>query len=447
MPDKPRRVTYFDIDSLRPDHLGCYGYYQRPTSPAIDRLAREGVRFEIAYTSDAPCMPSRAATFTGRMGVHNGVVTHGPRGLSIRPGAPMVPELLAKAGLCTCSIAGFGRHPAPWFYSPWHEVLDPEPTLHFQRAQSHHVNRLAEDWLRRHAHEEFFLHLQYWDPHVPYDLPESVHEPFYKYPPNPYPSETLIRQQLEQFSPMGASFWGMRTVADVHRHLQQYDAQIRYTDDHVGRIIALLEELGILDDTFIVVTADHGEQQGEYGTYQDHNVPCEATLRVPLVLRAPKVLPRGQVLPGPVHAQDAMRTVLDYCGVESHEKYDFVSLFPEIRGERPPREFVVSGQGLYSAGRCLRTREWMLRKVYHPGFWPLAPWSLFKIDEDPHEEHDLLKERLDVFRDLREKLEAWEEAQGPKADDPMRQLAAEGTHGGWAQTAVLERFAKRYLSA
>ena len=75
MPQR-RRVIYFDIDSLRPDHLGCYGY-ARPTSPSIDRIAAEGARFEIAYTSDSPCMPSRCATVTCRMGIHNGVVTHG----------------------------------------------------------------------------------------------------------------------------------------------------------------------------------------------------------------------------------------------------------------------------------------------------------------------------------------------------------------------------------
>ena len=78
--------------------------------------------------------------------------------------------------------------------------------------------------------------------------------------------------------------------------------------------------------------------------------------------------------------------------------------------------------------------SWMASAHYH---WRLCAEGLWIP----------LKERLDLFRDLREKLEAWEEAQGPKADDPMRQLAAEGTHGGWAQTAVLERFARRYLSA
>jgi choline-sulfatase len=425
MINSPRRVIYLDIDSLRPDHLGCYGY-EHPTSPTLDRIAREGVRFEVAYTSDGPCMPSRCATFTGRLGVHTGVVTHGPRGESVRPGAPMVPALLSQSGIRTCTISSFGRHPAPWFYAPWDETIDPASTRHFQRNYSHEVSALAEQWLRQHAREEFFLHLQFWDPHVPYDLPDPVHAPFYSLPHSRYPSEELIRRHLEEFRPMGARFYQLDTVQEVYRHLQRYDAQIRYTDDHIGKILGVLEELGILDDALIVICGDHGEQQGEYNVYQDHTIACEASLRVPLLLRAPAVLPQGKVMPGPTYAQDAIRTVMDYCGVEAHPNHDFMSLFPVIRGDHPGREFVVSGHGLYSAGRCIRTREWMLRKVYHPGFWDLPPWSLFRIEEDPHEERDCLAEHPAVFAELHTKLENWECEQGPPESDPMVNLAVEG---------------------
>ncbi|MCC7355776.1 MAG: sulfatase [Anaerolineae bacterium] len=447
MPDRPRRVIYFDIDSVRPDHLGCYGYH-RPTSPALDRVAREGVRFEIAYTSDSPCMPSRCATLTGRMGIHTGVVTHGERGESIRPGAPTIPELLAKSGIRTCSIASFGRHPAPWFYAPWHEVLDPAPTRHFQRNYSHEVNALAEDWLRRHAQEDFFLHLQYWDPHVPYDLPEPVHRAFYHYPPIDYPPEDLIRQHLNEYAtPLSARYYRLNSVEDVHRHIQKYDAQIRYTDDYVGRVLTLLEELGILDETLIVITADHGDQQGEYNVYHDHILACEAVLRVPLILRAPRSLPQGIVIAGPVYSQDAVRTVMEYCGVEPHPNHDFRSLLPLIAGKEIARDFVVSGHGLCSAGRCLRTDRWMLRKVYHPGFWNVPPWSLFKIDEDPHEQRDCIAEYPEVFADLYRKMEEWERAQGPRDADPMLNLASEGPFCYDKQITTLDQYARRYLPA
>mgnify|MGYP002630059017 CR=1 FL=1 len=70
------RILYFDIDSLRADHLGCYGYH-RATSPCIDRMAADGVQFNGCHVSDAPCLPSRTALFSGRFGIHNGVVNHG----------------------------------------------------------------------------------------------------------------------------------------------------------------------------------------------------------------------------------------------------------------------------------------------------------------------------------------------------------------------------------
>ena len=70
------RIIYFDIDSLRPDHLGCYGYH-RATSPNVDRIASDGLRAENYYVSDAPCLPSRTAMWSGRFGIHNGVINHG----------------------------------------------------------------------------------------------------------------------------------------------------------------------------------------------------------------------------------------------------------------------------------------------------------------------------------------------------------------------------------
>ena len=77
------RILYLDLDTLRPDHLGCYGYH-RATSPNIDRVAAQGVRFEQYYCSDAPCLPSRAAIMTGQFGFHNGVVGHGGTAADLR---------------------------------------------------------------------------------------------------------------------------------------------------------------------------------------------------------------------------------------------------------------------------------------------------------------------------------------------------------------------------
>ena len=122
------RILYIDIDSLRADHLGCYGYH-RKTSPAIDAIAAEGVRFNQCYTPDAPCLPSRTAFYSGRFGIHTGVVGHGGTAAEPKtqgPGRGFVDSFieqglarqLQKLGFHTAMISPFGqRHGAHWFYA------------------------------------------------------------------------------------------------------------------------------------------------------------------------------------------------------------------------------------------------------------------------------------------------------------------------------------------
>ena len=134
--DPPMRLLYLDIDSLRPDHLGCYGY-PRATSPHIDRLAEQAIRFDNVYASDVPCLPSRAAMFTGRFGIHTGVINHGgaqaelwhegrERGFGSVLGRTSFVRGLRDLGLYTATVSSFAeRHAAFFFYAGFNEVLNP----------------------------------------------------------------------------------------------------------------------------------------------------------------------------------------------------------------------------------------------------------------------------------------------------------------------------------
>ena len=129
------RVLMLDLDTLRPDHLSCYGY-SRKTSPAIDSIAEEGIRFENYHCSDAPCLPSRAALTTGRFGIHNGVVNHGGLAADLRltgsdrdfKDAQMENNLFnifRKAGMHTASVSPFAeRHSAFWFNAGLNEIIN-----------------------------------------------------------------------------------------------------------------------------------------------------------------------------------------------------------------------------------------------------------------------------------------------------------------------------------
>lgn len=129
------RILYLDLDSLRPDHLGCYGYH-RATSPNIDRIAEESVRFNNYYCSDAPCMPSRTALMSGKFGIHTGVVGHGgtaadmrregmERGFSDRLAMESLPGVLRKIGMKTASISTFSERHSVWtFNAGFNEVFN-----------------------------------------------------------------------------------------------------------------------------------------------------------------------------------------------------------------------------------------------------------------------------------------------------------------------------------
>ena len=196
------RILYVDIDTLRPDHLGCYGY-PRATSTNIDKVAEDSVRFTDVYCSDAPCLPSRAALMTGRFGIHTGCVGHGGvnaemrwegrnRGMADFNGRYNLPAVLRRAGMKTASISSFpDRHAAWWFNGGFDETYNIgkrglEP--------AHEVIPVALDWLdRKRDTKDWFLHVHVWDPHIPYRTPTEYGEPFKDAPlPDPWMTQEIL---------------------------------------------------------------------------------------------------------------------------------------------------------------------------------------------------------------------------------------------------------------
>lgn len=289
------RILYIDIDSLRPDHLSCYGYH-RVTSPNIDRVAAEGVRFTNCYATDTPCLPSRTALFSGQFGARTGVVNHGgeyadlavqgmERGFRTEFAMNTLASVLRQRGYHTASISPFpNRHTACQIWYGFGETHD---TGGFGVDNADQVYPYAKRWLEANGQgDNWFLHVNFWDPHSPYDHPEAFGNPFTDAPIEDWITQELIDRQNESFGPHSATEapgitdelppeWRMgvgriRTVADARQHLDGYDTGIRYADYFVGRVIDDLIELGIYEDTAIIVSADHGENQGELNVWGDH---------------------------------------------------------------------------------------------------------------------------------------------------------------------------------
>ncbi len=463
------RILLLDLDTLRPDHLGCYGYH-RDTSPNIDRIAREGVRFDNYYCSDAPCLPSRAALVTGQHGIRSGIVGHGgtaadlrlegrERGFGSRASQHSLWMYLRQRGLRTVSVSPFAdRHSAWWFNAGFNETVD---TGHRGMESAEEVTPWALDWIERRAREEnWLLHINYWDPHTPYRAPAEFGNPFANDPLPAWMTEEILQAHRSLPGGHGArevSMWDdkaperyprhmgeVRDMGDFRRMIDGYDCGIRYMDEHIGRLLGALEAAGVLDDTAILVTSDHGENLGELNCYGEHGTSDTITHRIPMIVRWPGCR-QGHVDAGLHYNLDLGPTLADLFGAQPRPEWQGRSYAPALKeGADCGRGYLVLGQCCHGAMRSVRFGPWHYIRVYHD-FMHLYPREmLFNVVEDPHEQRDLAAERPEVCDRAARLLLEWHDemmAGMPDAVDPLWTVMREGgpTHSKGALPRYLER--------
>lgn len=455
------RILYIDIDSLRPDHLGCYGYH-RQTSPNIDTLAAQGVRFDNCYITDAPCLPSRTALWSGRCGFHTGVVGHGgtaaqpfvegpTRGFQDMFGTTGWMAALRQAGHRTVTVSSFGeRHSAWHWYAGYNEIYNPG-----KRGMeiADDVSPLALDWLQRNARaDNWFLHVNYWDPHTPYRTPAEFGNPFANDAPPAWLTDKAWQRAWDGFGPHSPqepfgfadeTLWHetahrqypgnpdqIDSPAVMRRWIDSYDTGIRYVDEHVGRLLNALADQGVLEETLIIVSADHGENQGELNVWGDHQTADAITCRVPLIVRLPGASGQPRVDQAFHYHYDWAATVIELAGGKVPGNWDghaFTTAFQE--GREAGRPFLVTSQNAWACQRGVRFDQYMLLRSYHDGYKELEPVMLWDLNDDPHEQHDLAPERPDLVERGLSLLAAWygEMALTSRHDvDPMMTVLREG---------------------
>ena len=442
------RILYVDIDTLRPDHLGCYGYH-RATSPNIDALASRGVRFTNVYASDVPCLPSRTALITGMFGIRNGVANHGGLAADLRPwGADRdffsklaidsFAGVLIGAGYHTASISSFPlRHSAPWWTSGFLESMNLVRGFGSERADEALPGAL--DWLERRGRaDNWFLHVHLWDPHTPYNVPEEFGNPFADEPVPDWHTEAVRQRNWDLPGPHSAQEpwgfrpdewgtppprqpWNLATPEDVHAIFDGYDVGIRYADDAVGMVCSKLADIDVLDETAIWIGSDHGEAFGELGVYADHMGADEATAHIPTVLSWPG-LPGGEQ-EGLHYHLDIAATVADLAGATVPEHWDGCTFRSELEAgaNAAGRAHLVLTQGAWTCQRGVRFGNYLYLHTTHDGFHAAWPHEmLFDVVSDPHEQVDLAAISEVVLTDGRSILSEWTTTQLDRALDPKR---------------------------
>ena len=474
------RVLLIDVDSLRPDHLGCYGY-ERDTSPHIDRLAAQSVVFTNCFASDTPCLPSRTALATGRFGVKNGVNTHNGPGQQLRriaDGHRYFPDRIPTFALLgetmrTASISSFAhRHKAPWFSAAFRETYNPP---HFRNGleTADDVTPLALEWLDRHGKEEhWLLHVNYWDVHHPYPVTREYVANVSKTWPKPkWPSAETIAKHREMIGIRTAGQWNAVEDEETMAYRQKteprignypmpfsygadeyefvingYDAAIRLVDSHVRKLAERLEAIGVYEETAIIITADHGDAFGEHGIYAEHAFAHPANQNVPLIVKWPGGKPG--VCDALVYQFDVMAALAEACGKSVPSGWDAVSLLPALTGRPfPGRPYLVCTQGTFTFSRAVVTKEWLYIRTIHPGTYDFEPEMLHRRTADPHCERNLMRdiEHRGAADALKAHLTDWwyETAGTAGVADPLFESLAVGPYVYGAIQPYVDRLKER----
>lgn len=453
------RIIYIDVDSLRPDHTEPYGYGRKIT-PNLAEFAREAVVFDRYYCSDSPCMPSRAGLSSGQFGITNGVVGHFGRASQFRfpeenvhpAERPLLGGHLYRHGHFTASVSCFAeRHLTYWFLGNFRESH--KPTLsNGNDEDASDVNEAAISWLGRHAQlDDWFLHLNYWDPHTDYVEPRAWMERAAEAgPPPEWPDEDAIAAQREAYGPRGAldlhGVAGERSPfpetmpdtiesrADFEKLANGYDGAIFYWDHHFGRLLDALDDLGILEETAIIVSADHGECMGENGAYAEHPFANEPTHRVPLIVRWPGLTEnldaRKRRCDAMLYNLDLGPTLCELLDLPLPEGWHGESFAAAVRGEPlGGREHLILGHGAHTYQRAVRSRDHLYVRTLHPGCFRAEREQLFNVTEDPFLTRDVITEAPAVSNRAKAVLDDWwhERAGVPGAPpDPMQTTLEEG---------------------
>ncbi len=386
-PPKPTDVVMIVVDTLRADRLGTYGYAKGLT-PVLDRFANRGVRFDRAYATTSWTMPSVASLFTSRLPSQHRVSDFDSR---LGDSEVTVAEDLSAAGFATAGFTanwrlsqelGYGQGFATWrgfLKSPGSET----------KARGDALRDAALTWLDAGRKDGTpapprFLYLQYMEPHIPLDAPAALQA---RFAPGVTADEaTRLNAWARMLSPDRAAL----KPEEVTNLFAMYDAEVAAVDEEIGRLFEALEQRGILEHALVIVTADHGEEFLEHGSFGHGNNLFNTTVHVPLIIAGPGI-PAGKVVSENVSLIDLAPTVLDLMGVKPEGRFEGRSLVPLLHGAAPaaaapvdvvlqlPRKNLDWDLRLHTDG-LVRGEQKLVRD-------PLGVTELYDLAADPGEQH------------------------------------------------------------
>ncbi len=387
-------VVLILLDTVRADHLGCYGY-QRPTSPRIDALARDGVRFQQAVAPSPWTLPSAVGLLAGQYServYENGLTSSAVEALQA---AGIVTAAFTEGGYMSKHFAldrGFDEwteeEGAVQFLQPGQQ-RDPSKKGGIERTFAR-----AEQWLAEHGNERFFLFVHTYEPHVPYTNRDFV--------------RGLDSGRIGPVFTIGhvAQVEAQKLVltpAETEYVKALYDGDIASSDRHVGRLLDKLDGLDLAERVAVIVASDHGEELGDHYPHNtgDHGHSLlDSLVMVPLIVRNPAGDYSTRVVEQQVRIIDVMPTVAEWMGVEIKSPADGRSLVPLMTGDETEERLALLGQTEYGpvrAGLRWLGHKYITSVPFEGKRVPVSPEppprQLYDLRADPGEFDNLVSER------------------------------------------------------
>ncbi|MBI4970709.1 MAG: sulfatase [Candidatus Omnitrophica bacterium] len=395
-------VLLLTVDTMRADHLGLYGY-KRNTSPTIDQFGKENVTFTSAVCQWPKTSQSFASMLTGTYFYQTGI----PINVATRLPAKnlLMSEIFSNAGYKTAAFQS-NANLAKYFdfdsgfdtYEElWHKQSGPAREMGWFRSDLV-VNRTI-DWIKKNRGKRFFVWTHIVDPHAPYT------------PPAPYNSMFVNDGLGNDYAPVPLGKISEHARLGDHNdpdyYVSQYDGEIRFTDDQIGKLFQALKNFGLDKNTIVIFTSDHGESFGNHDFFFDHGkYPFEDCAHVPLIIRDPKHLSKSAIVQTPVSLIDILPTVLSLANI-SVTNAPFQG--QNLTSGQFQYQFIESGDS-EKYQRTVRDKEWKL--VFAPDptdqkALGIGPFALYHFTEDKKEIRNVIDKFPAEANRLKDKLVNW----------------------------------------
>ena len=395
--DRPN-ILFISVDSLRDDHLGCYGYH-RNTSPNIDKFASESIVFKNTICQAPWTKPSVGSMLTSLYPAVHGADSQGEHGDNfseaqilnnvsvLNKSAITLAEVLKNNGYVTAGFTGGGYTHSFFGFGKGFDVY------HDNAGGIKTINYEIFDWLKKNNEKPFFIFTHFFDAHYPFKVIPPYGKMF-----GTYKSKVNVDRQFEIAVNSGKQ---KLNDEDINRLKSLYDGGIYYTDTQLGLLFNMLKKMGCYDNTIIVLSSDHGEGFMEHDLIAHADIMYNEVMRIPLIIRWPE-LEKDKMVDNQARSIDIMPTLLDFIGVKPPPNIHGVSLYPMIRGEL--RDGLIAFSETERMGLQKAVMDGHYKLLYNSR---LKREEFYDLKEDPKENHNKAGEYHEKLSYMRSLLDDW----------------------------------------